>query len=60
MNRSARLQALAKELDAVMLMTADIAAAAGIQCSTFGKHSLRGFEQPADIVGFGISDDLKA
>lgn len=59
-NRSARLQALAKELDAVMLMTADIAAAAGVQCSAFGKHSLRGFEQPVDVVGFGISDDLKS
>lgn len=58
-NRSARLQALAKELDAVMLMTSEIAGAAGIQCSAFGKHSLRGFEQPVDIVGFGISDDLK-
>lgn len=58
-NRSARLQALAKELDAVMLMTAEIAAAADMECSAFGKHALRGFEQPVDIVGFSISDDLK-
>lgn len=59
-NRSARLQALAKELDAAMLMTAEIAEAAGMRCSTFGKHALRGFEQPVEIVGFGISDNLEA
>lgn len=57
-NRSARLQALAKEFDAAMLMTADIAEAAGIECRPFGCHALRGFDHPVSIVGFGISDDL--
>lgn len=54
-NRSARLQALAKELDAVMLMTSDIAEAAGVQCRSFGSHALRGFDHPVDIVGFDVS-----
>jgi class 3 adenylate cyclase len=55
-NRAARLQALAKDLGAVMLMTSDSAEAAGVQCSAFGKHALRGFDRPVDIVGFAISD----
>jgi len=57
-NRAARLQVLAKDLGAVMLMTSDLAEAAGVQCSAFGKHALRGFERPVDVVGFGISDGL--
>ncbi|NLS16362.1 adenylate/guanylate cyclase domain-containing protein [Rhizobium sp. P40RR-XXII] len=56
-NRSARLQALAKELDAIMLMTSDTAKAAGVQCKSFGSHALKGFDHPVDIVGFGISCD---
>lgn len=56
-NRSARLQALAKDLDAVMLMTSALAEAAGIQCKSFGRHALRGFDHPVDIVGFDISGD---
>ena len=55
-NRAARLQALAKDLGAVMLMTSDSAKAAGVQCSAFGKHALRGFDRPVDIVGIAISD----
>ena len=57
-NRAARLQALAKDLGAVMLMTSDLGDAASVQCSAFGKHALRGFDQPVDLVGFGISDGL--
>lgn len=56
-NRSARLQALAKELDAVMLMTSDIAEAAGIECRSFGSYTLKGFDRAVDIVGFDISGD---
>ena len=57
-NRAARLQALAKDLGAAILMTSDLAEAAGVKCSAFGKHALRGFDRPVDIVGFGASDGL--
>jgi class 3 adenylate cyclase len=57
-NRAARLQALAKDLGAVLLMTSDLAEVAGVRCSAFGKHALRGFDQPVDIVGFGITGGL--
>jgi class 3 adenylate cyclase len=50
-NRAARLQALAKDLGATVLMTADLAAAAGVPCHAFGRHALRGFDRPVDIVG---------
>jgi class 3 adenylate cyclase len=40
-NRAARLQALAKDLGAVVLMTSDSAKAAGVQCTALGKHALR-------------------
>ena len=51
-NRAARLQSLGKELGAAMLMTSDLAEAAGVECRAFGKKALRGFDQPVDIVGF--------
>jgi class 3 adenylate cyclase len=54
-NRAARLQALAKDLGATVLMTADLAAAAAVPCHAFGRHALRGFDRPVDIVG--IPDD---
>ncbi|HKV00117.1 MAG TPA: adenylate/guanylate cyclase domain-containing protein [Vineibacter sp.] len=52
-NRAARLQALAKDVGATMLMTANLAQAAGVHGSTFGQHALRGFDRPVDVVGFG-------
>ncbi len=59
-NRAARLQALAKDVGAAMLMTADLAQAAGIPCRAFGKHALRGFDRPVDIVGSGVCDSCDA
>jgi class 3 adenylate cyclase len=59
-NRAARLQALAKELGAVIVMTSALADAAGAQRRPFGKHALRGFDQPVDIVGFVLSDVLNS
>jgi class 3 adenylate cyclase len=59
-NRAARLQALGKELGAVIVMTSALADAAGAQRRPFGKHALRGFDQPVDIVGFVLSDVLKS
>jgi class 3 adenylate cyclase len=56
-NRSARLQALAKKLDAAMLITTDIAEATGVECRSFGSRALRGFDHPVNVVGFGVSDD---
>ena len=55
-NRAARLQALAKDLGATLLMTADLAEAAAVPCRPFGKHTLRGLEQPVEVVGLGIAD----
>ena len=55
-NRAARLQALAKDLGVAVLMTADLAAAAGVQGLAFGKHDLRGLERPVDVVGLSITD----
>jgi class 3 adenylate cyclase len=57
-NRAARLQALAKDLGALMLMTSDLAEAAGVKCRGYGKHTLRGFDRPVDIVGLDLSDGL--
>ncbi len=51
-NRAARLQALAKDLGASLLMTADFTDAAEVRCRAFGKHALRGFEKPVEIVGY--------
>jgi class 3 adenylate cyclase len=55
-NRAARLQALAKDLGAAVLMTSRLAEAAGIQGRPFGKHALRGFGHPVELVGFAISE----
>src|SRR5277367_6336935 len=55
-NRAARLQALAKDVGATMLMTSGLAETAGVSCSAFGKHALRGFEHPVDVVGFVVPD----
>jgi class 3 adenylate cyclase len=52
-NRAARLQGLAKDLGAELLMPFYLAQTAGIQCSAFGKHGLRGLDEPVDVVGFG-------
>ena len=38
-----------------LLMTSDLADAAGIDGHAFGRHALRGFDRPVDIVG--IPDD---
>ncbi|MBA8879112.1 adenylate/guanylate cyclase domain-containing protein [Phyllobacterium myrsinacearum] len=54
-NRAARLQVLAKDLGAELLMTSDLAGKAGVRCNTFGNHALRGFDNPVDVVGFGNS-----
>ncbi|MEP7453974.1 adenylate/guanylate cyclase domain-containing protein [Phyllobacterium sp. SB3] len=51
-NRAARLQVLAKDLGAELLMTSDLADKAGIKCNAFGSHALRGFDNPVDVVGF--------
>ncbi|EJN02078.1 adenylate/guanylate cyclase domain-containing protein [Phyllobacterium sp. YR531] len=51
-NRAARLQALAKDLGAILLMSCDLASRASIECTAFGNHSLRGFDRPVDVVGF--------
>lgn len=51
-NRAARLQALAKDLGAELLMTSDLADKAGIECTAFGSHALRGFDDLVDVVGF--------
>jgi class 3 adenylate cyclase len=56
-NRAARLQALAKDLDAVLLMTSELAESAGVQGHAFGKHALRGFDRSVDIVGLHVTDD---
>jgi class 3 adenylate cyclase len=53
-NRAARLQALAKDFGAALLMTSDLAETAGVQCQPFGKHTLRGLEQPVEIVGLSM------
>ena len=55
-NRAARLQALAKDLGATLLMTADLAEAAAVPCRPFGKHTLRGLERPVEVVGLDIAD----
>ena len=55
-NRAARLQALAKELGATLLMRSDLAEAAGVHCSGFGTHVLRGFDEPVEVVGFGVPE----
>jgi class 3 adenylate cyclase len=55
-NRAARLQALAKDVGATMLMTSGLAETAGVRCSAFGKYALRGFEHPVDVVGFVVPD----
>lgn len=55
-NRAARLQALAKELDAAVLLTRELADAAGQSYRSFGRHILRGFEQPVEVVGMGSGD----
>ena len=52
-NRAARLQALARELGAAVLMTAEVACAAGVPCRAFGRRSLKGFDQPVDVMGLG-------
>ena len=54
-NRAARLQALAKDLDASLLMTADFADAAAVRCRAFGKHALRGLDRTVEIVGFAAA-----
>jgi adenylate cyclase len=58
-NRAARLQALAKDVGAVVLMTSALAEAAGVRCAAFGRHALRGFERPVDVVGLRASDDAR-
>lgn len=58
-NRAARLQALAKEVGAELLMTANLADKANIQGSSFGNHALRGFDSPVDVVGFGNAHTVK-
>jgi class 3 adenylate cyclase len=50
-NRAARLQALGKELGASLLMTADVAGKAGFDRRSFGFHTLRGSDQPVEVVG---------
>ena len=55
-NRAARLQALAKDLGASLLMTADFAEAAAVQCSGFGSHTLKGLAEPAQLVGDRAGD----
>lgn len=50
-NRAARLQALAKDLGAAVLTTAGLAETAGVRWRGFGRHRLRGLEQPVDLVG---------
>ena len=50
-NRAARLQVLAKDLGAAVLMPAALASAAGMDGTHFGEHVLRGLEQPVEIVG---------
>jgi class 3 adenylate cyclase len=59
-NRAARLQALAKDLRAALLMTSSLAEAAGVQCRSFGKRALRGFDRPVEVVGFDIADDTNS
>ncbi len=44
-NRAARLQALAKDLGAVVLTTAALAEAAGVRWRGVGRHRLRGLEK---------------
>ena len=56
-NRAARLQAMAKDLGASLLMTADFADAAAVRCCSFGSHALKGFNAPANIVGFRAAPD---
>ena len=56
-NRAARLQALAKELGASLLMTADFAAAAQVRCRNCGTHALKGFGDPVKVVGFLAAPD---
>ena len=50
-NRAARLQSLAKDLDAAVLMPAVLAEVAGFRGTAFGSHVLRGLERPVEIVG---------
>jgi class 3 adenylate cyclase len=50
-NRAARLQALAKGLGTSLLMTADVADEAGVDRRSFGFHTLRGTDQPVEVVG---------
>lgn len=51
-NRAARLQVLAKDLGAALLMTTNLAETAGVQCSPFGRHPLKGFDSLVNVVGF--------
>jgi class 3 adenylate cyclase len=50
-NRTARLQALAKELGVSLLMTSNVADKAGIDRRSFGFHTLRGSDRPVEVVG---------
>jgi class 3 adenylate cyclase len=49
-NRAARLQALGKELGVSLLMTSNVADKAGISHRSFGFHTLRGTDQPVEVV----------
>lgn len=55
-NRAARLQVLAKEVGASLLMTSDFAKAAACSSESFGLHVLRGFDAPVLVVGFATDD----
>jgi class 3 adenylate cyclase len=50
-NRAARLQALAKEFGVSLLMTSKVADGALLDRRSFGFHTLRGIDQPVEIVG---------
>lgn len=51
-NRAARLQVLAKEVGATLLMTPTLAEASGQRFRSFGAYQLRGFERPVEVFGF--------
>jgi class 3 adenylate cyclase len=50
-NRAARLQALGKELGVSLLMTSNVADKADINHRSYGFHTLRGIDQPVEVVG---------
>ena len=50
-NRAARLQDLAKQLGAVMLLPYDLAERAAMPFQSFGTYTLKGFDRAIELVG---------